>query len=133
MSRLLVGAAVAAALGFALITLANVVAIPSTPLVDDNGDASILAVPLMLVRGTILLLVAPIASGIAGGVVTGRFVGAIGSAAGFLIGAVAAAILQGAGTADRPIADPMAGVFFVLIVMFGHVAGLAIRPRRVPA
>ena len=133
MSRILVGAAVAAGLGFALITLAYVMAIPSSLLSDGNGDASILAVPLMVVRGTILLLVAPIASGIAGGVVTGRFIGALGSVAGFLIGAVTASIFQGAGTPDRPIADPMAAVFFGLIVAGGHVTGLAIRPRRVPA
>jgi hypothetical protein len=133
MSRILAGAAAAAALGFALITLGYVVTIPTTLLVDSNGDPTALAVPLMLVPATILLLVAPIVSGMAGGLLSGRFVGVIGSVAGFLIGAVAAAIAQGAGTADRPIADPMAAVFFGLFVVVGHVSGLAIRPHRIPA
>jgi hypothetical protein len=131
-SRILAGAAAAAGLGFALITLAYVVAIPAASVVDANGDPTAVALPLMLIRGVIFLLVAPIVSGMAGGIISRRFVGVLGSVAGFLIGAVAAAVLQGAGTADRPIADPMAAVFFGLIVAVGHVSGLAIRPHRMP-
>ncbi len=82
---------------------------------------------LVLLHFAMPLLIAPIASGAVGAWLSGQWIGAVGSVAGFVVGGWLAATLQSGG---RPIADPMAAVYFAILVVMGHALGLMVRPRR---
>ena len=130
MSRILSAAAVSAGVGLAAWVITELL---TSPLTDRQGlvvwDAMIVAIPLLLA----VTLLAPVIAGMIGGLVSASVAAAVGSLAGYLAATLlVVVVLRG----DRllPVSSYLLpSVIFGVLILAGHLTGIAVRPRLRPA
>jgi hypothetical protein len=95
---------------------------------EEKLAAMVVAIPVALV----LFVVAPLLAGLAGGLISRSVTGLIGSELGIGVVGAVAVILSGGSNGNTTGLVTAAGVVALLVVA-GHLTGVAIAPRALPA
>jgi uncharacterized membrane protein len=108
-------------------TAAIVAALVMQWLQAAGPEAIIVLIGLALPGAGLILLVAPFAAGVSGGVVGGRSVGAPGSVGGYLAGGILGLAVTGSGMAISVRDALLYLACFGTLVLIGHFIGVALR------
>jgi hypothetical protein len=129
MSRTL--SAVALSGGVALAAWA-VTELVTSRLTDLKGLDALNAMVVAIPNALVVILIAPLIAGVIAGLVSGTFTGALGSVAAYLGVMFAASRLEG--DPIQPVsAYLLPAVELGVLVLAGHLTGVAVRPRLRPA
>ena len=117
----------AVAAGLVGATLAIVVTLVMRWLQEVGPLAIGAVIGLAIPGGVLILLVAPFAAGVAGGVAGGRSLAALGSVGGFLAGGVIGLAVTGSTAALSPRDAVLYVACFGTVIVIGHFIGVALR------